>query len=562
MVKSKIIKDMCGNMLINNIFKKDESINIQTYLNKLGVKDVGEYLQPTGKYIEQPFIYNNMKKAVALFIEHYIYASPTYILVDPDVDGFTSATIMYRYMKKINPKWDIKFLLHEGKARGLDDIDVLNKVLTDKRRFLIIPDANTNCKESTRKVFNNGTDVLVLEHHDIEDPIDCGILVTNQVGDVDRQGSGCLVTQKFLEALDLELEIDYAKNFIDLTALSLLADSMDITSMQNREYLHYGFFIENCIKNKFLSTLINKFIAKDNYTQKDLSFSIVPKLNACIRTKDQKLKQRTMLALLDMDNLDEVAKLCSTAHNNQKNTVNDVVDNNIDNVNKNDSVVFLITDDVPENYSGLLAGRLSTICMGKPCIVGKIKNGIMIGSLRSPIPLRELLNETNLAQASGHSGACGIVIKQENIEPLIQCLNNTVDYKPQQNVIQSYNIKEIPNYLFTEFIGYDTIWNDSFLPIPQVHIKSFILNSKDIQLIGKNKTTIKFTKDGLTFIKFYCNQEFKDKLFLSDKQNHRLQIEIIGELGVNTYNGNSSNQCVINHIEVTEKNINTIDDIF
>jgi CRISPR/Cas system CSM-associated protein Csm4 (group 5 of RAMP superfamily) len=129
------------------------------------------------------------------------------------------------------------------------------------------------------------------------------------------------------------------------------------------------------------------------------------------------------------------------------------------------------------------------------------------------------------------------------------------------SVIQSYDIKSIPQSLFKCFIDYDELWGND-LPIPQVHIKPFILNSQDVQLMGKNKTTIKFTKDNLTFIKFFCNQEFKDKFFLSDKQNHRLQIEIIGELGINTYNGQSSKQCVINHIEVIEKNINNIDDIF
>ena len=155
-------------MKINPIFQLNEDITIENYLSKCGVSDVEEYLNPNGKYIEEPMLYENMIEAVQLFKYHYLQKSPTFILSDADFDGVSSAFITYDYMKHLNPNWDIKILIHEGKVRGLDDKKLFDRVMEKKRPFLIIPDAGTNCKIPTRKVFDNGIDVLVLEHHDIQ----------------------------------------------------------------------------------------------------------------------------------------------------------------------------------------------------------------------------------------------------------------------------------------------------------------------------------------------------------------------------------------------------------
>ena len=39
-------------MNIKELYDKNEQINIETYLSKCGVKDIEEYLNPSGKYLD------------------------------------------------------------------------------------------------------------------------------------------------------------------------------------------------------------------------------------------------------------------------------------------------------------------------------------------------------------------------------------------------------------------------------------------------------------------------------------------------------------------------------
>ncbi len=564
-------------MQVNELYG-NEPITIESYLEKCGVRDTKEYLNPTGKYIENPMLYKNMLEAVQLFKYHYLQNSTVYILYDSDLDGYTSGTIMYQYMKMLNEDWDIKILLHNGKTRGLEDEELFNRVINEKPNLLIIPDANTNIVGQTRKVFDNGIDVLVLDHHEIQTPIDCGVLVSNQFDDeeVDRNGSGCLVTHMFLRALDNEFNVKYSQWFVDMVSLSIISDSMDVSSMQNREYLYYGVLYKNNIVNPFIKVLFDKFIGDyEEYTQRDIAFKIVPKFNACIRTDDIELKQRICLALLNQDNLEEVADLCEQAHKNQIKIVDDVIQNNMDEIlscRQNNLIVFA-NDNVPRSYSGLLAGKIKTLCDDKPTIVGSTKNGYMIGSLRSPIPLREELDNNKLVDfASGHDCSCGIGIDVDNIQALVDYYNVIeLSYVPHIDVLKSYSIKSIPTRLFGLFEPYSVLWSNSGLPKPKFHIKNITFMPEDWSIMGKNKRTLKLHKEGVDIMIFNCLKKDKGDLqlgyydndiFVNEPSKNKLQMDCIGKLSINEWNGQKKLQIVVDNFSVKCYNRPCKDDLF
>ena len=566
-------------MLVNEIYSNNEVINIETYLYKNKIKNIKEYLTPTGKYIENSMLYKNMIEAIQLFKYHYLQNSTVYILYDSDLDGYTSGTIMYQYMKMLNEDWNIKILLHNGKIRGLEDEELFNRVIDEKPNLLIIPDANTNVVAQTRKVFDNGTDVLVLDHHEIQTPIDCGVLISNQFDDeeIDRNGSGCLVTHMFLRALDNEFNVKYNQWFVDMVSLSIISDSMDVSSMQNREYLYYGVLYKDNIVNPFIKVLFDKFIGDyKEYTQRDIAFKIVPKFNACIRTDDIELKQRICLALLNQDNLEEVANLCEQAHQNQIKIVDDVIQNNMDAIlscGKNNLVVFA-SDDVPRSYSGLLAGKIKTLCNNKPTIVGSVKDGYMIGSLRSPIPLREELDNNELVDwASGHENSAGIQIQVNNIQALVEYYNiHKITYMSHIDVLKSYSIKSIPARLFGLFEPYNALWNNSGLPKPKFHIRNIIFKPSDWSIMGKNKRTLKLHKEGIDIMIFNCLKKDKEYLqlgyydssgvFVCEPSNNKLQMDCVGELNVNEWNGQKKWQIIVYTFETKNYTNKKLGDIF
>lgn len=551
-------------MNIKELYNKSEIINIESYLNKHGIKDTNEYFNPTNKYLEYPMKYKNMLEAVQLFKYHYLQNSIVYILSDSgDCDGITSTVIMYQYMKLLNPNWEVRILLHEGKQRGVQDDILYEKILNEIPNLLIIPDAGSNDKDRISNIHDNKTDVLILDHHPINTAIEKGVLISNQYDDdCDKCGSGCLITHIFLKALDNEFNLKYSNNFIDMTALSIISDSMNVCSMQNRFYLEYGIMNRKYIQNEFLNMLFDRFIGDKDYTQKDISFKIVPKINSICRSQGHELKKHLILAFLNQDNLEEVADLCEQAHKNQIDTVNNIIDNNIDTIDKSNEIILFADNCIPRSYSGLIAGKIKGLCDNKPTIVGSIKDDYMIGSLRSPIPLKDILNECEYVDfAQGHDDSCGIGIYENNIESLIQYLNALkLDYEPHTEVLKSYSIKSIPNYLFGLFEPYTKLFGHG-LSTPKFHINSIIINSEDILVIGANKRTIKWKSQGIDFLIFNCTKKDKENLglgyyendkFIEDNKKIKLDIEVICMLQLNRWKSYVTNQCIIEKMEIKE----------
>lgn len=566
-------------MIINNLYNKDEEITIESYLLKNDIKDISEFINPTGKYIDNYSSYNNMDKAVKELKKHYENnEDKIFIIQDPDVDGIVSASILYQYLKALKD-WDISILMHTGKQRGISDVDVFKKIKEEKPNLVIVPDAGSNDKEQIDELCDLGISYIALDHHIISTPSDYGILVNNQDENskVSKKGSGGLVTHKFLEALDNEFNKEWSSWFIDMVALSLLSDSMDMSDQQNRTYYHYGLETMDCVNNIFLKECIKTFINKDTYSQRDLSFKIIPKFNAICRSKDQELKQKLFLSFIGEYDISDMLVLCEEAHKKQQKTVASIIDNNIDTIkkaNKNNIVVFY-SDDIPSSYSGLVGGKMMSICDNKPCIVGSIEDGYFLGSLRSPISLGEELDNNEFVEwARGHEKACGIKIKEENIDKLVEYYNNvTLDYTPHIDVLNSYSIKSISNDLFGLFEPYNSLFGKG-LPKPKYYVKDIIINPKmDIFILGANRRTLKIRYNNIDIMIFNStNQERLDlglvneeDKFVYDPKDIKLNLSVIGEFVVNKWTSkygkvNKNNQIIVDKFEVSK--IKTVKDIF
>ena len=553
-------------MKIKPLFDNCDEIDINSILTKYEVEDIDEYLKPTGKYIEQPSLYINMSEGVQAFKYHYLQNDKAYILCDSgDTDGITSTTIIYRYMKLMNPKWNIKILIHDGKQRGLDDDKLFDKCMNEPRPLLIIPDSGTNDRLQVEQLSNNGITVIVLDHHNLTTPIEQGVLINCQMGDVDKHGSGAMVTHHFCRALDIEFGTKYAKNFVDLASLSIMSDGCDIKSMQNRTYMYYGIMGGlNRIKNKFLKLMITELL-KDDYLQKDINFTLVPKINSVCRGDNQSLKQDMICSFCGIYDKDEEKLLDTlsqmrTAHTNQQNAVKKFIKENFEGIDKSNDIIIHISDQVPRTFSGLVAGRIKDMCDNKPTIISYDykSSDISIGSLRSDIPLQSILNDCEYVDwCKGHDCQAGIQFKKSNIDGIIQYMNSLgIDYEGFKRVITSLAVKSIPNHLFGLLEPYKRLFDTNYLT-NKYHIQPFTIYNTDIRTLGKGNT-IKFHKDGVDFISFFTSNDMKERLYMNVDEKIKLEIELICELGWNIWQGRKSKQCVIQDFEcrkVDEKEI-------
>lgn len=82
---------------------------------------------------------------------------------------------------------------------------------------------------------------------------------------------------------------------------------------------------------------------------------------------------------------------------------------------------------------------------------------------------------------------------------------------------------------------------------PLIAIENLHLNSKNIQLIGNDKTTVKFTINGITYIKFK-DEALGEKLLA----NNTMNVAILGKANINEWMGNKTAQIIIENYEIKD----------
>ena len=127
--------------LINENFKANY---VDSLLMSRGIKNPLDYYKPYSGFLQPPTDLENVERGANLLMGVLALDEKILIVVDSDNDGFTSATIMYSYLKDLAPDCQIDYILHEGKQHGLQDHI---KTLTEDGEcygLIILPDSSKN----------------------------------------------------------------------------------------------------------------------------------------------------------------------------------------------------------------------------------------------------------------------------------------------------------------------------------------------------------------------------------------------------------------------------------
>ena len=223
------------------------------------------------------------------------------ICADCDVDGYTSATIMYQYIKKLQPETEIKYFLHEGKQHGLEDLIVEIRNDDTDYDLIIMPDASSNDYEYHKELGERGIPVLVLDHHIVEEEIhENAVVINNQSSSNyrNKELTGAGVAWQFCRYVDQMTGHDYAMYFTDLAALGIIGDMGGLNEIENQAIITYGL---KHINNFFFNALVEKqdYSMGSKVNPTTVAFYIVPMINAMIRVGTMPEKTRLFEAFLD-----------------------------------------------------------------------------------------------------------------------------------------------------------------------------------------------------------------------------------------------------------------------
>lgn len=544
------------------ILNKDIKENfIEELLRARGVENPKKFLNPTIEDFQNPDDLSNMDVAVQLIKKTIRSSKPYGLIVDSDVDGQTSAAILYLYLKKVNPNKEIEFYIHEKKEHGFSDCwEKWNERNYD---LILSPDGGTNDAEFCEKI---NTPCLILDHH-IQNlpPSSNMVVVNNQISEnyKNKALSGAGVVLNFCRRLSREFEIDYSE-FYDLAALGICADVMSMLEIENQWICKKGF------SNPY-NPMFRALIEKQSYSMNgkvnpiSVSFYVAPLINALIRMGNYEEKNRLFLSFIEPHRLvpsgkrgekgamtqiyTESIRECVNAHSHQNRELDAIEQDLSFKIEKygldQNKILFieLEEENFPSELNGISAMRLCQKYQ-KPTIVARVgTDGYVKGSMRGIEnskmgSFKEFLeNSTYFDYVAGHDFASGISIKRDKVENFLDYANKElegVDFSTP-TLIANFEFEigdaRLPE-LFKEIDSNSSIWGTNN-PVPTIHIKPFTL--KDWQTLGTNQNTFKAKYNDIELIKFRA-------LDLLDTVKMNCTFECIGECQVNYWKNRATPQ--------------------
>ena len=576
----------------------DTSNVLAEVLKNRGIDDYNRYLNLDESVVEPYRNLDNIEEAVSLFMKHFNQKNKIGILVDEDPDGFCSAAMMYSYIKQMDSDYPVDYILHgRAKAHGLsDDVKILSDI-----DLLIIPDAGTNDKNEIKHINEDGIDILILDHHELEgknkqedlifdDALNGTIyetvIVNNQMSNnySNKNLCGAGVVYRFLQALDEENWNEFADDYLDLCALANISDVMDMRSFETRYFTDMGLLN---IQNKCFKALVDAqdYSMGGKINIHNVQWYITPILNGMIRIGSSEEKELLFRAFIEQDEFfeykkrkpaetiqesiyDRAARLCKNAKSRQDKQKEKCVSQIAEiaqHIPQENKVVMIDTSDILDNgLTGVVAIKIAEM-FNKPCILlnkfldkktGKITYG---GSARnidnSPIDsFKDIVNSTNILDGRGHANAFGIVgLEIDKKDDALNRLNDIlqdVEYDSTYRVDFIVDIDDVTVKIVTDLARLEDIIGQG-IEEPMLAIENISLTKEQFEIFGKNEDTISFMIDEIKYIQFKCKEgnQLYDWL-----QNDSVVFNIVGKPSINEYNGVRTPQIIIEDVVVVSTN--------
>lgn len=562
--------------LVNSYIKENY---VETLLKERGIEDVERFLHPTWADIQDPFGLDNVEKGIRALLDVVEKENSRILLVvDSDMDGYSSSAIIYSYIKRLKDV-QIDYALHTHKQHGLEDhIDtILNSEV--KYDLIICPDSASNDKEYIDRL---DCPVLVLDHHLVDKEVsENAILINNQSSKsyLNKELSGGGVTWQFCRALDKTLGFSFADDYIDLAAFSIIGDMMGLKEIENQAIIHQG---TQLVQNKFLKALCERqdYSMGGKINPTTVAFYIVPLVNAMIRVGTMEEKDRLFQAFIDGDKLvpcnkrgakgtmEKVAiestRECVNAKAHQDKEKIQMADRLEGRIYENgllDNKVLIVelndTDTFPSELNGLVCMYLSQKFQRPTAVVRKNEEGYLRGSCRG-LNESELTSFKNFMENSGlfeytagHDNAYGCSLPAANLDKFISYANEklaSINFSEGSYEVnfERHALDADLKDLIYDIAEHENIYGQQMAE-PLIYIDSINLKRDDWRIMGQKKDTIAWEKNGIKYIQFHAAELIEELGSYPE-----VQIEIVGRASINEWMGITKPQILIKNYEIID----------
>ena len=531
-----------------------------------------------------------------MLIYHISMNDKILVQIDSDCDGYTSAAVLINYLHALFPGFvenNITYRFHEGKEHG-----IILETIPEDVKLVIAPDSSSNDYEVHQKLSERGVDVLVIDHHEAEKVSDYACVINNQLCNYPTKSlSGVGMVYKFCQLIDEVMDYDYADYYLDLVALGMIADMMDLRDFETKHLINVGI---KHIVNPFFAGMVNKnaYSLGDDITPIGVAFYIAPYVNATIRMGTPEEKKIMFESMLEYKAHQSIPSTKRGAKGTMEYLVDQAVRNCVNiksrQTKARDNTLATIEKIIVEN--NLLDNKILIVCIPSSIYVEKNLTGLIANQLMSKYQRPVLLlnetiqteyaknaNDTKLLffnyttwegsargydkstlsdfrkfcvdsglieYAEGHANAFGFGIKNSNLKDFISYCNNTLkdfEFTPCYNVDFIFDANNFNGTDIIEIAELKSLWGQG-IEEPYIALTNIRVNKNNITLMSPDKNpTLKIAlSNGTSLIKFKSSQEEYKKL----KTEGLVVLDAVGRCERNAWNGKINPQIIIEDYDI------------
>ena len=337
-------------------------------------------------------------------------AEKVFVAGDYDADGICSTALMKGILDRLGIAngYYIPDRFKEGYGLSAKTVTLAHE---KGYQLIITVDNGVKCFEALARAKEYGMDVIVTDHHTIEEEVPCDILLHPDVMEpefANLSGAGVVleISRKLFGNIPMHTAI---------AAIALIGDVMPVW-LENRRIIRAGL---KAIEHGALPAVLPLLRNSSSIDATAVSFQIVPKLNSVARMNDTS-NVNTLVPFLLCRNRAQIDHYASQLErvNNARRRRSDAMVKRALELADDSPFPVIFDESFFEGVNGIAAGRLAKT-WHKPVLVFSRHDDLLKGSGRSTAGFDMysfFSGFEELEQFGGHTGAVGIAVKETSFE--------------------------------------------------------------------------------------------------------------------------------------------------
>ncbi|HEX73217.1 MAG TPA: single-stranded-DNA-specific exonuclease RecJ [Candidatus Hydrogenedentes bacterium] len=378
------------------------------------------YLQPSVAHLSDPFSLTGMRAAVERITQARDHDEHVLIFGDYDVDGIAAAALLINGLKRFGLQrvtHGMPLRLTEGYGLNAEHVAVAR---AEGVNLIITVDNGISAHEAARRAKDLGIDLLITDHHAIEEGLPEACAVINPKQDSPDHPARNLCGAGV--AFKLSMALNGTPNDLDIAALGTVADIVPLTG-ENRIIVALG--LRHMARYERLG--LSKLAAEAGLSLRDISsekigFQLGPRLNAAGRLNDGRAALQLLLSDCPIE-AGRIAAALNEANEERRSIERGIFEAAVEELDAcfdpRQRSIVLARRGWHVGVIGIVASRINAEYNRPVVLIALDEEGVGRGSARSGpnFDMMAALTECQeyLERFGGHRSAAGLTLAEEAV---------------------------------------------------------------------------------------------------------------------------------------------------